>query len=386
MLKRAKCGKTLPLLAAVESKESWQDVLSIYFKTCSHLKNVYTPTNKELLHGLSKMPSSWSTSLFYYEIIKKGCGIERPDRKIVLEVLHRYKVLHNFNGIQRILNEDVSSEGLEGAQSALLLASYTNMWEKSLEIVARHPSILASSTNRRSVINTLCNAGHWEKALRVLRANGRDLPPGMIRPIVKRLSLEQNHQRALELVALSFAQGYTLSPNLLSGLLFTLRETNHWETALELAHAQGFFSLPRSAAKKSVSTLNQLIQCLYESDPYYQFTTEEIFNDIVSRSNPKDVVYRSSTKKKQFRCLSPSEISGKYNGILSCIAHQYAKVASIPRWYSKGVSSIVSSQYADTLYVIIDTNILIQCASKNLPLEHFYHHIKKSIRVLKSTR
>ncbi|EPY20972.1 hypothetical protein STCU_07465 [Strigomonas culicis] len=374
----------LPLLVASRNCQTWMEVLQNYETCCRHLKGVYTPTLLELDSGLNRMVSSVGISKFYYGVVKDLCGMTTPNRRLIQSALNKYKSCHNFPAMQKVFDEDVTAtaDGSVDAKATLTMATYAGLWEKALLLFRTHPELHSNRHNRRSVINTLCNSGKWEAAIGMLtEAPLVDAAPVMVRPIVKRLSSMGYHPQALLVAAYCFAEGHPLNLDLFSAMVRSLKETGQWEAALRTAFDVGVFALPRPVAQRRVSILNGLLQCLYESSPYSHQSVAEMVANMQSRMHPRVQVHPTRESANTYVRLVPLlDMTTRYNPILMPFAMQYGKVMSVPRWYSKGLSNLMTQMVtADSAVFVMDTNILIQCASKNLTFDSFVDPARKQL-------
>lgn len=372
----------LPFLVASSRAASWAEVLQAYQRCGTHLQGVYTPSTEELRHGLAQMPGSWATALFYYSVVKPDGALERPDHQLVSQALQQFKRAGNVSAMKRLLAEDVNVHTQHGAQAALVMAAYTGMWEESLSLVAKHPRLKGTLSNRRMLVSVLCSAGQVDRGLQLLReGNGVEASPSMIRPVVKRLSYEGQHAAALRLAADSFAAGYSLNVSLFAGLLRSLRETGQAAAALETALDLNLFSTPRGEAQRQIYLFNGLVDCLYDCDPYAgEYTVAEVVQETLSRMNPRDMVFRAANRRKQFRLRTFADTQRRASRYALPLSSLYSKCISIPRWYSRQLSVLVDiAETNDATALVLDTNFLIQCVSKNLPLEHFFPSMERQL-------
>ncbi|AYU81960.1 hypothetical protein, conserved [Leishmania donovani] len=369
-----------PFILAASRAQSWVDVLRAYSKCCDYLQGVYQPTCVELEHGLSYMPNSQSTSLFYYGLIKAPIAPATPDKSLVQAVLRRYKECGSVAALRRVIQEDVNSATLEGARGKLALASTAGLWEAALETLLSHPPLIDSTVQRRVVLSTLCNSNQWRLALGVLYMEPKvDLHPIMVRPLVRCFGRLHDHHSALRLTAAALAAGHSMSSPLFSALLPTLQETGKWQLALHVAHKLQLLSATRAEARTNVSIYNQLVDCLYEADVYAAFPLEDVIQQIVDRMRPRELEERHrKSRAKQFRLHSPVDVFQQFQSVLMALTTVYSKAMGVPRWYSRSIGSVVDSALQkNTALLVLDTNFLLQLVKKQLPLEHFYAYMKQ---------
>ncbi|GET91733.1 hypothetical protein, conserved [Leishmania tarentolae] len=373
-------GAPSPFILAASRAQSWVDVLRAYSKCCDYLQGVYQPTPVELEHGLSCMPHSQSTSLFYYGLIKAPIAPSTPDKTLVQAVLKRYKECGSIAGLRRVIQEDVNSATLEGARGKVALACTAGLWEDALATLLSHPPLIDSAAQRRAVLSTLCNNDQWRLALSVLHMEPKvDLHPIMVRPLVRCFGRLHDHRSALRLTAAALAAGHSISLPLLSALLPTLQETGKWDVALHVAHDLQLLSVTRAQARANVLMYNKLVDCLYEADVYAAFSLEDVVQQMVYRMRPRDWEGHCRTSgAKQFRLHSPIDVFQQFQSLLMALTSVYSKAMGVPRWFSRSISSIVDSALREnTALIVLDTNFLLQLVKKQLSLEHFYAYIKQ---------
>ncbi|ESS65732.1 hypothetical protein TCDM_05813 [Trypanosoma cruzi Dm28c] len=370
----------LPLLVASSGCASWADVLSSYRKTCELLRGVYQPTTEELYHGLSKMETSWSASLFYYGVIKGTCGYRQPPTRLVSAALERFKRSGNFYAIKRVMEEDVDTTTNEGARSMLVYASFTGMWENAMALYASSERMQNNLADTRILVNILAPNGRWDHALQLLyRRSPPPLSSMFVKPIVRSLGLAEEYDRMFRLVAASLAQGHKMDVSLFSALLRSLQREGRWRAALETAEELGIFSLSREIAPKHAAVYGGLCDCLYLANPYFNFTLREIVDDITSRMRPRNN-FTDATKKneKKFRLITTNEMFRSYKRYVSPLSSIYVKLFSLNKAHHRPVSELADEalKHGDTL-LVLDTNFLLQCTAKDLPLSHFYPPIRR---------
>ncbi|EAN80570.1 hypothetical protein, conserved [Trypanosoma brucei brucei TREU927] len=372
--------RALPLLVASSGCGTWVDVLSVYKSVTELLSGVYQPTTEELNQGLLKMENSWSASLFYYGIIKGICGQVRPHTRLVGTALERFKRYSNFYAIKRIMEEDVDATTYQGTRSALVYASFTGMWEHAIHLYKKHPGMRQSITDTRSLINILSSNGRWGEAIKVLHQQPlMSMAPSNIKPIVRALGVAGKYDKMLRLVASSLAEGHQVNVSLFGSLVKPLQKSGQWIAALDAAADLGLFSSSREPDQRITATYTSLVDCLYSSDPYHNFTLHDVINDITYRMHPRDDSFGPPPRSdKTFRLLSTSEVHRKYRPLLNSLSNICAKVMSLNDLHGRPVSELADEAFkrGDVL-LVFDTNFLIHCASKNLALSHFYVHIRK---------
>lgn len=368
-----------PLILASRNAQSWTEVLDVYHRCCGYLRGVYTPTTRELTHALRLMPTSWSVSLFYYSVVKDVCGIQQPNNAVASTALRQYKHCGNVNGLRRVFEEDINTQGLDGARSTILLASYLGMWERALQVLRSDPSLISSAPHRRQVIGALCQSGLWKQALELLHQPPYTPPsPQLIRPIVKQLSLHGEHHRALVLTAQTLAHGYTLDVSLFSALIGTLRDTGQWKAALETVQDSELLSMSKEDAKRHYRLFSSVVDCLYLADPYGNVRIEDIVKDVTARMQPRQAAYRPKGGRRQFRLCTHNEVFEHYGSVALPLSHLFTRVIGISRWYTRSLSSVVEQAVeSNNVIVVMDTNILIQCVAQNVPLVHFFPAMKR---------
>ncbi|RNF05050.1 hypothetical protein TraAM80_04770 [Trypanosoma rangeli] len=364
----------LPLLVASSGCSSWADVLSCYRKTCELLRGVYQPTTEELRHGLAKMETSWSTSLFYYEVIKGTCGYKQPPTRLVSTALERFKRCGNFYAMKRIMQEDVDTTTNEGARSMLVYASFTGMWEHAMALYEGNERMQHNLADTRTLVNILAPHGHWDKALQLLYSRSpAPLNSMFIKPIIRSLGSAGEYNKMLRLVAASLAQGHGMDENLFSALVRPLQKRGHWRAVLETAEDLGILSSSRESTAKNIAMYGGLCDCLYSANPYSTFTLREIVDDITHRMHPRKNFEFAQRNGKTFRLLSSSELFRIHRRYLNPLSSIYVKLLSLNKVHFRPVSELADDalKHGDTL-LVLDTNFLLQCTAKNLPLNHFY--------------
>ncbi|RNF20574.1 uncharacterized protein Tco025E_03749 [Trypanosoma conorhini] len=370
----------LPLLVASSGCASWAEVLSCYRKTCEVLRGVYQPTAEELRHGLAKMETSWSASLFYYEVIKGTCGHTQPPMSLVSTALERFKRCGNFYALKRIMEEDVDTTTNEGARSMLVYASFTGMWEHAMALYESNERMQHNLADTRTLLNILAPHGRWEQALQLLyRRSPVPLDSLFIKPVVRSLGSAGEYDKMLRLVAASLAQGHRMDDNLFSALVKPLQKRGHWRAVLEMAEDLGILSSSRESTLKSMAMYGGLCDCLYSANPYSTFTLREAVDDITRRMHPrKNFIEPSQRNEKPFRLLPSSELFRMHRRYLNPLSSIYVKLLSLNRVHFRPVSELTDDalKHGDTL-LVLDTNFLLQCTAKNLPLSHFYPPMRK---------
>lgn len=362
----------LPFLTASEHATNWVEALQCYLRCAGALQGIYSPTNSELIHGIKKMTTSWGLTLFYYNMVKRSsiCCVESS---VAAAALQQYQTLGNFNGMKRIFDEDIDVHTAIGAQSALILASHTGMWEKALHLYQSNPSLSRNSRIRKSIVKTLSLHNLWEVSLGILgNQYSRDVTPSLIQPVVKSLSRLNHHDKALKIAANSFAAGYTINTELFFGLIYTIERCSGWCSALQCAHDLRLFSQQTILKGYHLALYNALVDCLYESNVYHGFSIDEVITDITERLSHRVNFSRNSDSRKSFRLLTFQDVQQRYLSIIQPLSHSYEKLIKIPFWYLKNPSSIVDEIYqSNSTGIVLDTNFIMQCISKNLPLDHF---------------
>ncbi|KEG15570.1 hypothetical protein DQ04_00031040 [Trypanosoma grayi] len=370
----------LPLVVASSGCASWVDVLTTYQTTCGLLRGIYQPTTEELNRGLSRMETSWGVSLFYYDIVKGVCGYKQPDTRLVSTALERFKRCGNFYAIKQIMESDVDLSTREGARSALMYASFTGMWEHAFALYENNTRMQQNLADTRILVNILAIHGRWSDALRVLyRRSPPLLGPGFVKPIVRSLGLAGEYKRMMCLVAATLAQGHTMDDKLFSVLVRPLQKNGQWSAALDAAVELGLLSSSRETTLKNMAMYGGLVDCLYSADPYDNFTLRQIVDDITYRMHPRKMRLTSAKRMEtRFRLLNSSEIFRKYRRYLNPLSLIYVKVLSLSNVHSRPVSEIADEAFdRDETLIVLDTNFLVQCTAKNLPLSHFYPPMRK---------
>lgn len=394
--------KPLPFILAASKAQSWVEVLEIYAQCSTYLRGVYRPTTAELQFGLSQMKNSWSLSLFYYGIVKAGeYQNAAPPAILVNAALRGYKQTAHISAMRRIFEEDVNSETLDGAKTKMALASFAGMWEVALATLISHRKLYTSPIQRRSVLTTLAAASQWELALKVMDAPPRlDRSPVIVRPLVAFFGRTGKHDVALRFVASCLAGGYKLDLPLLASVISTLQMIGKWSVALEVAHELNVFSATRTAVQKSFGFYSRLVDCLYESDPYHDFSVQDVVTEMAGRMSPReDQLTRSTDGPRYFRLRTHAEIYYQFQTITTLLNQVLNRAFQVPRLYTRsllhiindavGVSSGSSStdsrkNTSPAVILIVDTNFILQLVSKNLPLSHFLPYIKKQHPSLES--
>ncbi|CCW60270.1 unnamed protein product [Phytomonas sp. EM1] len=341
----------------------------------------------ELKYGFSQMPDSRATTLFYYSIVKCVYGDRKPDHTLATMAIKKFKRSGNLAAMKRVFEEDIEAHTAQSAQATLILACSTGMWERALSLMRAHPYLARNISNQHILINVLCSSGRLSEALEELRRFHpvMEVPPVLIRPIIGKLSADGNHRQALRLTALALAGGYPLDRSLFSSLLQSLRETGQWEAALETAQSLDLFSSTRLQAQRKFELFGKLVDCMYDADPYGDYTVEEVVREMLSRMSPKDFALRTLVKQQQFRLKTQSEIGRQFSTFLPQLNDIFAKVLSIPRWYQRNLTVLVDeAESSNSVILVLDTNFVLQSVTKNLPLEHFYHNIRKQYPHLES--
>nr|CCD16301.1 unnamed protein product [Trypanosoma congolense IL3000] len=370
----------LPLVVAASACGSWADVLTTYKEVTELLSGVYKPTVEELNKGLLRMENSWGVSLFYYGIVKGICAQTRPHTRLVGTALERFKRCGNFYAIKRIMEEDVDVTTYQGSRSALVHASFTGMWELAIDLYMKNPDMSQSVADSRSLINILSTNGRWCEALNVVwRHSPPLLSPVYIRPVVRSLGVAAEYDKMLRLVAASAAQGHRMSTALFSVLVKPLQKSGQWAAALDAAVDLGLLSSARQAEAGTASLYMSLIDCLYSSDPYSNFSLMDVVNDITYRMYPRDNRAGPPPRsEKTFRLLSTGEVFRKYRPYLMSLSSICTKSMSLSNVYTRSVSELADDAFKrGNVLLVLDTNFLVQCASKNLALSHFHPHILK---------
>ncbi|KAG5471221.1 hypothetical protein CUR178_02532 [Leishmania enriettii] len=369
-----------PLVLAASRAQSWVDVLRAYSKCCGYLQGVYQPTPAELEHGLSYMPNAQSASLFYYGLIKAPIAPATPHKSLVLAALKRYKSCGSVAALRRVIQEDVSSATLDGARAKLALASAAGLWEAALETFLSHPLLADSTLQRRLVLSALSNSNQWRLALGVLYMQPKvDPHPIMVRPLLRCFGRLNDHRSALRLTAAALAAGHSMSTPLLSALLPTLQETGKWHLALHAAHELQLLSATRAEARTNLLIYNQLVDCLYEADVYAPYSLDDVVQQTVDRMRPRDPEeVRAPARAPKFRMHTPVEVFQQFQSVLMALTSVYSKAMNVPRWYSRSIGGIVDGALKEkTVFIVLDTNFLLQLVQKQLPLEHFYAYMKQ---------
>ncbi|KAG5470802.1 hypothetical protein LSCM1_02052 [Leishmania martiniquensis] len=370
----------LPLVLAASRAQSWEEVLRAYTKCCGYLQGVYQPTPAELEHGLTYMPNTHSTSLFYYDLIKAPIAPATPHKSLVLAALKRYKSCGSVVGLRRVIQEDLNSATLEGARAKLALASTAGLWEAALETLLSRPALIKSALQRRLVLSALSKSNQWRLALGVLYMKPKvDPHPIMICPLLRCFGRLSDHRSALRLAAAALAAGHSMSAPLLSALLPALQETGKWELALHTAHELQLLSATRAEARTNMSIYNQLVDCLYEADLYAAFSVDDVVQQTADRMRAREPEEaRAVTVAQQFRMQSPVEVFRQFQSVLMPLASIYSKAMRVPRWYSRSIGGIVDGALKEkAMLIVLDTNFLLQLVQKQLPLEHFYAYMKQ---------
>lgn len=367
----------LPLIIAAAKAQSWVDVLRCFSECCKAVDGFYTPAPSEYIHGIQRMSTSWGLSLFYYSVVKRANAMP-VNESVAAAALKQFRVLRNVAGMKRVFEEDIKTNSYAAVQSALLLASYTGMWEKAVELYHSNPSFSTKPSMKKSVIQTLCSCGYWVRALDLLHTGVEFNPsPYFINSIVKCLSIHRRYDAAIYLAAQSLAAGHSLDSGLFTSLLPAVRSAGRWEAALQTA-GNLHMLLPEAAVPFRFTFFNCLVDCLYESDVYAPLSMEDIIRDVEGRLQPRQFKYRTASSSRHFRLMTVMEVHKRYASLLSCLTAIYSRLIRIPRWYKKSVSSIIDDSFSrDSAVFILDTNFLMQCVSKNLPLEHFFSQVAK---------
>ncbi|KAH9578954.1 PIN domain [Trypanosoma melophagium] len=373
-------ANALPLFVASSGCASWVDVLNTYHKTCELLSGIYKPTTEELNKGLASMETSWGVSLFYYDIVKGICGCAKPHTRLVSTAVERFKRCGNFYAIKRIMEEDVDITTSEGARSALTYASFTGMWEHAMSIYNCNKRMQSNMADTRILVNLLSANGRWNEALQLIyRQSPPLLNPVLIKPVVRALGVAGEYKKMLQLVAASLAQGHEINESLFSALVRPLQKGSQWKAALDTAMDLGLFSSSRELNHNHISTLGGIVDCLYSVDPYSKLTLREIVDDMSYRMYPRKIILRSSQKTdKSFRLVPTAELFRGYQRYLTPLSSIYSRILSLNNVHYRPVSVIADEalKRGDTL-LILDTNFLLQCVAKNLPLSHFYPPMRK---------
>eukprot|EP00796_Vickermania_ingenoplastis_P002014 gene2014-1205_t len=372
IVEKLKCRlnmERLPFMTVASKANNWVEVLSCYKRMIDATKNIYSPTPAELIHGIKKMTTSWGVSLFYYTLAKRSFPV---DSSVAAAALHQYRYCGNYTGMKRVFEEDVEADSKLGARSSILLASYTGMWEKAFQLYLTHPQLSSQPAIRRSLIKALCLHHKWEISLQLLGA-GKSLEadPSLVRPVVKALSIQERHRDAIKLVAASLAAGHRLEAELFSAVVVSLRSTGQWLQALQTAERLRLLSSEKPVNSFQFTLYNSIVDCLYQSDIYHSHSVESVARDMIERLQPKNTKFEHSPSVRHFRLASYQDVLQQYYGLLQCLTSMYSKFIRIPV-FRKGLHSIVEEIFKKhSIGIVLDTNFLMQCVSKNLPLEHF---------------
>lgn len=368
---------SLPFLCATRKANSWVEVLDCYSRSYKAMKGIYVPNSLEVTYGIQRMTTSWSLSLFYYSIFKSMD--KRLNNAIATAALRQYRHLGNFAKMKKVFEEDININSNTGSYSIMLLASYTGMWEKALEIYQSNPTLRHKNGVKKNIVKSLCIYQKWETALESLRTGYTiDNSPNLIRPIIKSLSSQNLHNDALRLAASSFASGHSLDVELLSALIKPMNFTGQWGATLYYAHTMRLLSPHIKVQTFHFSLYNSIVDSLYQADIYYPISVIQVVEDVSQRLKPTDHQLSSSKARNHFRLMAYNEVQKKYFAIVQSLNHIFFKLIKIPSWYHQSFLSIVESIYLqNSVGIVLDTNFVMQCISKNLPLEHFLPSIVK---------
>lgn len=369
----------LPFIVASGKAQNWVQALKCYSKCFTALKGIYSPTSLELIQGIRSMPTSWSLSLFYYSIVKDS-STATIDSSVAAEALKRYQAFGNYHGMTKIFEEDIEKESKAGTYAAFVLASYAGMWKKALELYQRNPQLIQRNGVKKSLIKALCKQNLWETALGVLYEDGKrdSASPPLVRPLIKALSRQHQHDKALRLTAGLFAAGCPIDRDTFSSLVFSLRFTGKWLEALRTAEELRFLAVQATQPNSNFFVLNSLVECLYASNLYADYSVEGVVRDVTERLEPKAFGTFSTSQQMHFRLYTYEEAQSKYFTIMNSISLLYAKSIKIPFYAKRNLSFIVEEMYRnDSVGVVLDTNFVMQCVAKNLTFEHFIPLILK---------
>ncbi|KAG8346279.1 hypothetical protein TRVL_02895 [Trypanosoma vivax] len=370
----------LPLLVASSACVSWADVLVTYRDVTALLDGVYRPTTEELNKGLLRMETSWGASLFYYGIVKGICRHKYPPTRLVSTALERFKRFGHFYAIKRIMEEDVDATTYQGARTALVYASFTGMWEHAIRIYQNNPIMHQNIADVSSLVGVLSTCGCWEGAFTLINQRSpRSLHPSLIRPVVRSLGVSGEYKRMLALVAASLAQGHGMNIKLFSALVKSLQLSGQWKSALETAVDLGLMSPMREAQEKSLAMYTGLVDCLYASDPYYEFSVQDVVGDITYRMHPRLTHERQLQRTaRSFRLISPNEIFRRHRSCLSALSSVITKQLSLTDVHTRPVAELAEEAFKQCgVQLVLDTNFVLHCATKNQSLSHFYPPMRR---------
>lgn len=366
-------NSNLPFIVAPEKASNWVHALNCYSQCFAALKGIYPPSSSELIHGIHSMPTSWSLSLFYYSYVKYSSAV-RVHSVVAAAALKRFQSFGNYNGMTKIFEDDIEKESKIGTQAAFLLASYAGLWEKALTLYVENPQLSHRSGVKKNLIRALCKQNLWETAFSIIYENGNShfISPPLVRPLIRNLSHQHQHDKALRLAAGLFSAGYPMDKDILTSLILSLRLTGQWVEALRAAEHLRLL-VPQSSQKNwNFSLLNSLVDCLYTSNLYSSYAAEDVVRDITERLQPQSSLSSSAVKRMPFRLFTYEEVQRKYFSVINSISLIYAKIIKVPFFARKNLFCIVEEIYNNnSVGVVLDTNFVMQCIAKNLAFEHF---------------
>lgn len=359
-----------PFLVASRRAKNWIEVLRCYEKTILSVQDFYTPTVSELTHGVKQMTTSWAVSLFFYNIVKKNTKGPLPSG-VCVAALQQYKFVGNFNGMKRIFEEEMEAYSNGTEYSTLVLASCTGMWEKAIEMYSRNPKLGGNPAATKNVIKSLCTANKWEQCLYVLALKTCPIIPAVAKPVIKNLSVNNQHTKALHLAAIIMASGYNMDTELFGSLIPTAKMTGKWCEVLRSAQKMNILSIKSSKKTFQLVLCSHLLDCLYHSNVYHSHSIEDVVSDVTSRLHPRPLS-SSRHSNQHFRLLTNQEVLVRHLSTVQTLNTTYKQAIQVPRWHKKSLHSIVDIIYErKSVGIVLDTNFLMQCISKNIPFDHF---------------
>lgn len=368
---------TLPFICAARKAGNWAEVLHCYGRAYKLMQGIYSPNSLEITYGINQMTTSWSLSLFYYSVVKQTD--RRVNNTVAVAALQRYRYLGNHSKMRKVFEEDINVNSNAGAFSTLLLASYSGMWEKAFEIYQLNPKVRSKRGSKKSIVKCLCLNHKWETALEALRTGyTMDTEPTLIKPIIKSLTNQNLQNNAIRLAAASFATGHSLDIELLEALIKPMNYAGQWEAALRAAHQLRLLSPQITLNRFHCVLFNSIVDSLYRADMYYTKSVIDVVEDILHRLEPKSTELESLRSHNHFRLMTYNEVQTHFFPLVQSLNQIYLKLIKIPSWYRHGFQNIVEIIYScNSTAVVLDTNFVMQCISKDIPLEHFTASIVK---------
>lgn len=387
-----------------ECRQSWMRSFELLAQLSRVTKQRVTPSASDQVALLQAMPNTWVMALLHNKIIKGCFKLTKLSQASAVLLMREFRQSNLAWAALSVLENDLKSvvsdtrATMSNSTAKEVLATYATCardWASALALVTRQPNLQNSPSAVGLLMGAVGRYHSLQKALEVnvaLRearvqmiqmraAPDWDLTSCILAANVRLLRLSATLpgsaalSNAQALVADCLATGEPLTVELFSPVAEMLIRRSHWQTALETL-VDRFNVLDDGLHRHKVGVTQVVLNALQCIDPYYDIAREEFMESMsqLAFARHRDKVQGAGSKG---HLMFPSAVHQKYMHytvpVSKALAIGHPTVRFVHLRFDSLVNKLLS---ANKVIVVVDTNVLIHCATRNITLRHFLSGVR----------